>query len=442
MKRFPGVWFGSLSLLLLFVFSWGFWGETIVDLDPRAPLSPHIFAAVALAVWMGVGHLWFQRVPKAQALTVILLGAAIVRGLLLTTDPLLSDDLWRYLWDGEVQRQGLSPYGVPPADPSLDTIAATEDWQQVRERINHPEIPTVYPPVAQGAFRFFAQSAESWRWAMVLVDLAIGGLLMFWLHRKSLDPRRSLYWCWHPLPILESAIGGHVHLLALLFLAGALIFMELKRARWAAALLSMATATLLVPAGLFFHLMKKLGVRAALIFVGLLIVIALLSIPVWDAPVTEGLGAYAGTWYSGGWLFEALGFLIGADVHDATDLTTRVLRVLMVAAWWVLAWWVRNRETWQATRILMLGFLLLSPTLHPWYALWLLLPVVISPSAGSLLLTVTVLFNYGVLDRWRGEGVWEFPEATGYWVFSLPLLILLLEGWRATRPAFSTPSRE
>ncbi|MFL2858293.1 MAG: hypothetical protein ACJ0DK_07845 [Planctomycetota bacterium] len=74
MKRFPKVWFGSLSLLLLFVFSWGFWGETIVDLDPRAPLSPHIYAAVALAVWMAVGHLWFQRVPKAQALTIILLG--------------------------------------------------------------------------------------------------------------------------------------------------------------------------------------------------------------------------------------------------------------------------------------------------------------------------------------------------------------------------------
>ena len=114
----------------------------------------------------------------------------------------------------------------------------------------------------------------------------------------------------------------------------------------------------------------------------------------------------------------------------------------MVASWWVLAWWVRNLETWQATRILMLGFLLLSPTLHPWYALWLLLPVVISPSTGSLLLTVTVLFNYGVLDRWRGEGVWEFPATTGYWVFSLPLMILLLEGWRATRRASSIPSRE
>ena len=182
--------------------------------------------------------------------------------------------------------------------------------------------------------------------------------------------------------------------------------------------------------------------HAALIFVGLLIVITLLSIPVWDDPVTEGLGAYAGTWYSGGWLFEALGFLIGADVYDATDPATRVLRVFMVASWWVLAWWVRNLETWQATRILMLGFLLLSPTLHPWYALWLLLPVVISPSAGSLLLTVTVLFNYGVLDRWRGEGVWEFSATTGYWVFSLPLMILLLEGWRATRRASSTLSRE
>ena len=71
---------------------------------------------------------------------------------------------------------------------------------------------------------------------------------------------------------------------------------------------------------------------AALIFVGLLIVITLLSIPVWDDPVTEGLGVYAGTWYSGGWLFEALGFLIGADVYDATDPATRVPRTWRSAA--------------------------------------------------------------------------------------------------------------
>lgn len=433
---------GSVLLLLFFVVSWGWWGVSLLNLDPLAALSPHLFVAIALSVWIALGWVWFQRVPKVQALTVIFLGAALVRGLLLGVDPLLSDDLWRYLWDGEVQRQGQTPYGIAPSDPGLDAVAATEEWKQVRGRINHPDLPTVYPPVAQWSFRFLAFSESSWRRWMVLADLAIGVLLMVWLRRKDLDPRRCIFWCWHPLPILESAIGGHVHLLALLLLAVALICIELKRVGSAAGFLSLATATLLVPAGLFFHLLKKLGWRAGAIFVGGLLTITIFFLPGGDASAAAGLGAYAGTWYSGGWIFESLGFLTGAQTDDASDPRTRALRVGMVLAWWALAWMVRNQESWRATRILMLGFLLLSPTLHPWYALWLLLPTVISPSAGSLLLTVTVLFNYGVLDRWRAEGVWEFPAGTGYWVFSLPLVLLLLEKWKASRSVAATRSTE
>ena len=431
----------SVLLLILFCGSWWLWLQSLDHLTHDEPLSPHIFFALLLALWMAVGYRWLSKVPKAQAMAVILLGGALVRLLLLGADPILSDDLWRYLWDGEVQRQGLSPYGIAPDDTALDSIAAGDQWQQIRERINHQELPTVYPPMAQGAFLISGRSESIWRGSMVAIDLVIGLLLCRILHRRGSDVRRSILWCWHPLPILESAIGAHVHFLALLLLGLALIFIEGKRRWGGAGFLSLSTATLLVPAGLVFHLVKKMGWASLAIFCGGLFGTAALYLSGWSIAAIDGLGAYAMSWYSGGLLFEPIGTLFGADVHDANDAVTRMIRFGLIAAWLWLAWAVRDQESWRATRILMLGFILLTPTLHPWYALWLLLPTVISPSRGALLLTITVLLNYRILDSWRAAGVWEAPQWNPIWVFSLPLALLLYEAWQSRGQADSIPTR-
>ncbi|MAJ27965.1 MAG: hypothetical protein CMJ92_00975 [Planctomycetes bacterium] len=441
MKALP-LWVGSLLLSTSFVISWWIWAQSAAGLSADAPLQLQIFKAVGLGLWMAAGWFWFARVPPRHAMWSILIGATLVRALLLTVDPLLSDDLWRYLWDGEVQRQGYSPYGVAPADEALDDVAASADWQGVRDRINHPQIPTVYPPAAQFAFRFFAFGADSWRCWMIMADLAVGVLLCRLLLRKGWDLRRSIFWCWHPLPILESAIGGHLHLLAVLLLAVALMYIE-GRQRWqGAGFLSLATSTLLVPAGLMFHMLKKLGWQSGGIFFAGLAATTMFFIFEWHPNTADGWGSYAGSWYSGGLLLEPLGRLLGVNVYDAGDPWTRGIRSGLVGAWWFLAWAVRNLETWRATRILMLGFLLLTPTLHPWYALWLLLPTIISPSPGAFLLTLTVLLNYRVLDSWRGAGVWEFPPGTTAWVFTLPLLFLFVEAVQALRRGVSTPAKE
>ena len=441
MKALP-LWVGSLLLLTAFVASWWAWAQSVTSLSAEAPLQPHIFAVVGLALWMAVGWFWLVRVPAKHAMWLILLGATLVRTMLLTVDPLLSDDLWRYLWDGEVQRQGFSPYGISPEDEAIDIVADSDAWQGVRSRINHPQIPTVYPPVAQLSFRFLAFNSDGWRCWMILADLTVGLLLCRLLLKKGWDLRRGIFWCWHPLPILESAIGGHLHLLAVLLLVVALMFIE-GRQRWqGAGFLSLATSTLLVPAGLVFHLVKKLGWQAGAIFFAGLAATTTFYIFEWNPNTADGWGAYAGSWYSGGLLLEPLGNLLGVNVYDSSDPGTRGMRAGLVATWWLLAWAVRNLETWRATRILMLGFLLLTPTLHPWYALWLLLPTVISPSPGAFLLTITALLNYRVLDSWRSVGVWEFPPGTTMWVFSLPILLLTVEAVQALRRRDAIQSTE
>src|SRR5215467_12049605 len=51
--------------------------------------------------------------------SVILLGALLLRAMLLPLPPGLSRDAWRYLWDARVTLHGFSPYVYAPGDKAL-----------------------------------------------------------------------------------------------------------------------------------------------------------------------------------------------------------------------------------------------------------------------------------------------------------------------------------
>src|SRR5262249_27582192 len=58
-------------------------------------------------------------------LSIILLGALFLRGILLPLPPGLSHDSWRYLLDARVTLQGFSPYVIAPGDKALASLHNT-----------------------------------------------------------------------------------------------------------------------------------------------------------------------------------------------------------------------------------------------------------------------------------------------------------------------------
>ncbi len=55
-----------------------------------------------------------------------------------------SDDINRYLWEGELVNHGINPYVYAPDAPMLSDMAAKDPFHQY---INHPENPAAYPPL-------------------------------------------------------------------------------------------------------------------------------------------------------------------------------------------------------------------------------------------------------------------------------------------------------
>ena len=180
-------WFLLLSALLLLTGEvFGLAAQFEHDLAGfivAALLQGVIWAVAALAVMRGVGG--------RPALAVILATAILLRIGALTAPVYLSDDIFRYIWDGRVQAAGINPYRYIPTDTNL---AALRD-ETIFPNINRNNYaPTIYPPIAQMLF-FVATRLGETVTAMKLVLVAVEaigiGALLFILPAAGV-PRENI----------------------------------------------------------------------------------------------------------------------------------------------------------------------------------------------------------------------------------------------------------
>ncbi len=147
---------------------------------------------------------------RIAELGIILFGAFLLRVLLLPQLPWLSRDSWRYVWDARVTLHGYSPYVYAPGNPILKSLQDAMIYGNSRFR----NVPTVYPPVAEGVYVLSYLLAPSNLFVLKVIFLgfdmlACAGLALLLL-QHGLDPRRIIIYAWCPLPIVEFAIEGHL----------------------------------------------------------------------------------------------------------------------------------------------------------------------------------------------------------------------------------------
>jgi hypothetical protein len=205
------------------------------------------FALYAIAVILVLRTDDSQFAPRKSPLAILFGFAILFRTILFFTPPTLSDDMYRYVWDGRVQAQGISPYAFPPTAPQLEYLRDEGVWRHV----NRPDMVTVYPAGAEMAYAVLWHSVpDNVRWfqiAMAAGDLLAGGLLVLLLRTLKLPDKRALIYLWNPLVIFETAHAAHVDGIVLPFLVAAFLARAKGRDALTGALLGLATALKLFP---------------------------------------------------------------------------------------------------------------------------------------------------------------------------------------------------
>ncbi len=382
-------------------------------------LRSHAVGAVAVMLGWGVAVTSWCLVARPRPGPSVLVAALAARWVLALPPPTLSDDLYRYLWEGRVVAHGGNPYLQPPDDPALAHLR-NATWEQVA----HRQVPTIYPPLALGAFWTADRlhlGPTGWRMAVSAVDVttvaALARLAPAW-------PGAAVLWALHPLPVLESGASGHLEGPALALLAWG--WLAWRRGRRALGALAVGAAGLLkvVPLALLpamFRPRERPAPSWPPLAALALVAAALAAL---GPGALGGWRVFALRWSFNGLLWPLLPPLFGGD----TAARQAAAAIGLVAA--LVAW--RRADTPERFALWCCGvLLLLAPVVHPWYVLWALLPALVVGSAPWVALATAVLAAYLVLDGYRPGDATTWQEVP--WVPWMERATLLVAWWLGRR---------
>jgi alpha-1,6-mannosyltransferase len=349
-----------------------------------------------------------ERTPSNRALWLIFGIGIALRIYVLLFDPLLSSDIFRYVWDGRVQAAGINPYRYFPAH---DAVAHLRE-ATIFPEINRPDYAvTIYPPVAEFFFLIVTRIGENvnvMRLALLACEAVSVTLILLFLRRMERPTTRVVAYFWHPLPIWEIANGGHVDALAVaLMLLGLWVALTGRAMRGAAVItLGMLVKPYVAPA--LAPLWRPWDCKMPLVVIA---IIALCYLPYlsvgWGVLgfLTKGYLTEEGI-ISGNdlWLLSVWRLAFGAHRGDLVAYAAVAASILLFMAFSAAR---RPNRTIASsltdTNMLMLVVLLLLSPNYPWYFLAIVPFVALCGNAptwvlsiGALLLTDEVRWDFQI----------------------------------------------
>ena len=332
--------------------------------EPRIARRVVVIGLVLAAVW----HIEFLRLPAG-----------------------VDDDIHRYVWDGRLQRLGYNPYVVVPSDPALKGLHTPET-----RNLNHPDLPSPYPPGAELFFRAVTAIHESTfalKIAFVVCEFVIVFVLLDILRCTGQGAHLVLAFAWNPLLAVEVAGSGHIDIVgALLLVVSAAALVRRWRAT-AAVALGLAIAVKFLPVVLLPLYWKRVRIRDAALAAA---VEALLYVPFLNRSFFDhgripigSLGTYVQSYRFNGPLFAALDQVA----------PPQLLAGLAVLVGFLTAVWMRSKSSaWSADAVAwpMAASLLCAPVVYPWYLLWLLPFVQSAWTVPIIIWTVSIIPTYYV----------------------------------------------
>jgi alpha-1,6-mannosyltransferase len=378
-----------------------------------------LFYFIASIFYLISSYISTRTTDDRTCVGIILSFACIFRFILFLCSPSLSDDVYRYAWEGYLQTKGINPYSFSPMATELEPYR-NELWALVNNR----EVSAIYPPLSQivNASIYFQFHSV---WGFKACFLVFDGLVIYGLLKllKIHGNRRCnvIYYAWSPLTIVEIAGSGHHDVLVIGILLWSAFFCLSNRPRRAILFLSASVLTKLYPILMTPFFLKKTRLRHWFLF-PLPIILAYLPYIKAGRNMFSALLYYRDKWRFNGFLYELIAGRLSSEVL-AEKLIVLFIAILMIA--FLLGTQDLLKQLYWMTG----AILLFAPTLFPWYFVWIVPYLCFFPNPAWLLFSITSATSYYVLIAWWTLGRWEqdsFFTALEYYPFFILLGLTLI----------------
>lgn len=356
----------------------------------------------------------------------------LIRLILMFAFPNLSDDIYRFIWDGQLTSLHINPYGHLPSALADQNISGLSS--ELFAQMNSPDYYTIYPPFAQLIFyvsTWFSSDIYEMSLVIKLIFLCAEMFTFLGILRilESLAKDKSLaaIYFLNPLILLEGMVNLHFEIIMIAFLVWGIYFVFVKKSiGWGALLFSLSVASKLLPVMFLPFFLFGMKGKERLLFFSLGFFFMLLAF----SPIILGLDfqnfgssidlyfqkfefnggiyyllRYIGEMISGYNLIQYLGPLLGS-----------IAMFLIIRRAYVHKSY-RLEDFLHFAFYSFLTYLLLTTTVHPWY---LSIPVLLS-----------------VFVKWRYALVWSFlilltyinysyePYHENLWIVAIEYIMVL-----------------
>jgi len=326
--------------------------------------------------------LLFAGLPQDNNLKETITAArADIRGEAVTYDSFLvfDNDIWRYIWDGHVGARGINPFLYEPGSPRLDALTSGDRnalWGDIRANINHSDVPTIYPPLAQLVFLAAHWLAPGSVFVMksllVAFDLLTCLFVVLTLRAIGQPVTDVVLYAWNPLVIKEVAASGHMDPLLAALLVATVYFVvrglhSAAGLTWGLSVLAKISPIVLLP-----FLLQRIGARKSAL--GLAVVMAG-YLPFLDrnGSIFVGLRTFAAEWQFNSGLFSLVEWA-AQPFSSIPSLVAKITAAVILLMLLSLLIWKDDGDdkTFALYSVTALGVLVvLSPAVMPWYLVWI-----------------------------------------------------------------------
>ena len=484
--------FLGIASLLLYLFlskiSTEFnWGEGYAD----RPILIYLGIYFSLSLVFFAACLILSKQTNDRFLFWIMIAFGLLfRFSILPAQQIQEDDVYRYLWDGKVFANGINPFEYSPSEVNdfkalriqnpesyyetyiernereleqLEKLKwASPKSLQYLERVNHPYVSTIYPPMAQFVFRLAHEikpdSIIVLRAGFLVFDILALVFIIGILSKLGMDKSNCLIYFWSPLIIKETFNSTHLDIIGISLLTGSIYFLLCHRHKLATLFLAFGFLGKLYPLILlplylkaYHEKMTQVGKKPwpALIgntslFIGV-VVLGYLPFMGIGLQIFDGLKAFTLYWQSNDSIFAILVFIfktVSGELANESILSNPIPIFLSKATVALLLIGVLFRLLYKETSLLeqpvefvrglfwvMALVFLLSPVQNPWYLCWVVPFLCVFPTRSWIALT-------GLVGLYYLDFYFDYQELQGFspwipWVEYLPFYFLLaLELWK------------
>lgn len=345
----------------------------------------------------------------------LLFAGILFRLVFLLATPNLSQDFYRFIWDGELVLLGINPYLFLPdqlitqADLMVNNAHELHNGMGLLSARHYSN----YPPLNQLLFSLGAYfggnnilgAIVGLRLIIISADIGIYYFGRKLLKKLNRSPHLIFWYFLNPLIIIELAGNLHFEGVMLFFFIWSIYLLAIHKWLLAAVIYAFSISIKLIPLMFLPLFLKHLGFKKSLLFYIVIAVVSFaLLLPFYSPEFIDNYSKTVGLWFSN-FEFNAgiynvvkkIGIQFDAKPWELIKQYGKITPYITIAVV-LLMTFLRKNEKLSVLLVSMLiilaSYYFLSTTVHPWYIIFLVLLTIYTDIRFPLFWSAMIILSY------------------------------------------------